>query len=72
VQVTLVKPGPTQTPMTAKMDGHEKMAPVEDVASCIVNGVRREKSTIYAPTKWALIMLIIKHLPRFIFNRMKI
>ena len=72
VQVTLVKPGPTQTPMTAKMDGHEKMAPVEEVASCIINGVRRGKSTIYAPTKWALIMFIIKHLPRFIFNRMKI
>jgi len=72
VRVTLVKPGPTQTPMTSRMDGHEKMAPVEDVAGCIVNGVRKGKLTIYAPAKWALIMLIIRHLPRFIFNRMKI
>jgi len=27
---------------------------------------------IYTPGKWFLVMLIIRHMPRFVFNRMKI
>lgn len=73
VKVVLIKPGPTDTPMTAhlKQQGG-KLANVEDVALTIVKGITQGKPVIYAPAKWALIMLVIRHLPRFIFNRMDI
>lgn len=73
VKVTLVKPGPTNTPMTAHLQQNEsKFANVEDVASSIVSGVAKGVSVVYAPAKWALIMMIIRHLPEFIFKKMDI
>lgn len=73
VTVVLIKPGPTYTPMTAhlKKDG-AKLANVTDVATAIVNGIDKQKPLIYVPGKWALIMMIIRHLPRFVFNKMDI
>ncbi|MGP8956809.1 hypothetical protein ACT024_27280, partial [Enterobacter mori] len=38
----------------------------------IVAGIAKRKNVIYAPGKWQLIMLVIKHLPSFIFNKMDI
>jgi decaprenylphospho-beta-D-erythro-pentofuranosid-2-ulose 2-reductase len=73
VRVTLVKPGPTDTPMTAHLKASGgKLAKVDDVARQIVDGAASGKPVIYAPGKWALIMLVIRHLPRFVFNRMNI
>lgn len=73
VKAVLIKPGPTDTPMTAHMKFNgAKLAPVEDVARQIVDGIQAGKSVIYAPGKWWLIMMIIRHLPSFIFNRMNI
>lgn len=72
VNVILVKPGPTQTPMTAHMDGYEKMSSPSDVAKDIVEGIKRHKPVIYTPIKWAVIMFVISNIPRFVFNRMKI
>lgn len=73
VKVVLIKPGPTDTAMTAhlKQQG-AKLASAADVAAAITEGIARGKPLIYAPAKWALIMMIIRHLPRFIFNRMDI
>jgi len=73
VKVVLIKPGPTETPMTAhlKQQG-AKLASVEDVAESIVSGIGIGMPVIYAPAKWKLIMMIIRHLPRFIFNKMDI
>lgn len=73
VRVVLVKPGPTDTPMTAHLKGKGmKLAPAEDVARCVVEGIARGKSEIYAPAKWKLIMLVISHMPSFIFNRLNL
>jgi short-subunit dehydrogenase len=73
VKLTLVKPGPTATPMTASLAAKGmKMAKVEDVARAIVNGAAKGKFEVYAPAKWALIMLIIIHLPRFVFHKLNI
>ncbi len=71
VNVILVKPGPTNTPMTAGCLGI-KLAPVQAVAQRIVKGINSGKPVIYAPLKWALIMLVIRHIPRNIFNRLDI
>ena len=73
VKVVLIKPGPTDTPMTAHLKGKgAKLAPVEGVAKQIVEGVEAGKPVIYAPGKWWLIMMIIRHLPSLIFNNMDI
>ena len=73
VKVVLIKPGPTDTPMTAHLKGQGmKLAPVEDVAQQIVHAVDKGQAVAYVPRKWQLIMLVIRHLPRAIFNRMDI
>ena len=71
IMVTLIKPGPTATPMTAHMDT-AKMAPVADVAAAIVAGIEAGKPVVYTPGKWRIIMMVIRHMPRFIFNRLEI
>jgi short-subunit dehydrogenase len=73
VKVVLIKPGPTDTPMTAhlKQQG-AKLARPESVANGIVQGIKQGKAVIYVPGKWALIMMIIRHLPAVIFNRLEI
>ena len=73
VKAVLIKPGPTDTPMTAHLKGKgAKLASVEGVAKQIVTGINAAQSTIYTPAKWGPIMQIIKHLPNFIFNKLKI
>ncbi|MDL0429718.1 SDR family NAD(P)-dependent oxidoreductase [Marinobacter sp. TBZ242] len=73
VTVTLIKPGPTATPMTKEMqlEGTNLAKPV-DVATAIVGAIHKNRLTIYAPEKWRIIMLVIKHMPSFIFNKLNI
>lgn len=73
VAVVLLKPGPTDTPMAAgqKAKGR-RLAPVEDVARTCVRGIDARKPVVYAPPIWQLVMLIVRHLPRFVFNRLSI
>lgn len=73
VTLCLVKPGPTRSPMTAHLiDSGMPLADTADAAELIVKGVGKGKAVIYAPGKWALIMWVIRHLPRSIFNRLDI
>lgn len=73
VQAVLIKPGPTDTPMTASIkQSGGKLAAVEDVSATIVQGIASGKKVIYAPGKWAIIMMVIRNLPRIIFNKMDI
>ena len=73
VKVVLIKPGPTDTPMTATFKAKGmKMAPVEQVAKGIVKAVANPVRVAYIPRKWRLIMSIIRHLPAVIFNRLNI
>lgn len=73
VKVVLIKPGPTDTPMTThlKQQG-ARLANVEDVSQFIVKEIYLGRPIIYVPAKWAFIMMIIRHLPNFIFNKMNI
>ena len=73
IKVVLIKPGPTDTPMTSsfKQKGL-KMASATEVARNIVDGIRGGEDIIYSPRKWKIIMLIIKHIPNIIFNKINI
>lgn len=73
VTVTLVKPGPTLTPMTEHLAGGPMaLAPVETVAREITRGVATGVPVLYTPRKWQLIMTIIRLLPRRLFHRTKL
>ena len=71
VRVVLIKPGPTDTPMAARQRASgRRLASVEEVARAMVRGIDAKRPVVYAPAQWALIMFVVRHLPRFIFNRL--
>lgn len=71
IKIVLIKPGPTATAMTAHLP-QRGLAAADAVAATIVQGITQGKAVIYAPAKWAVIMMIIIHLPAFIFNKLDI
>lgn len=73
VRIVLIKPGPTDTPMTAhlKVRG-ARLASAEDVARTIMHAIGRGRAVVYVPGKWQLIMWVIRHLPAFVFNKLNI
>ena len=71
IKIILIKPGPTATAMTAHLP-QRGLASAQAVAATIVQGIAQGKAVIYAPKKWAVIMMIIIHLPAFIFNKLDI
>ncbi len=73
VRVILIKPGPTDTPMTTHLKAQGvNLASVESVATLIVQAIEQGKKEVYAPSRWWLIMRIIQHLPNIIFNQLNI
>jgi len=71
IKIVLIKPGPTATPMTAHLPS-SGLAAVDQVASAIVKAIEVGKPVAYVPAKWQLIMLIVQHLPRWIFHKLNI
>ena len=72
VKVVLIKPGPTETPMTAHLKQQGGLAKVEDVAKLIVKAIYQGKAIVYVPAKWGVIMMVVQHLPAIIFNKLEI
>ena len=71
ITIVLIKPGPTATPMTAHLPS-SGLAPVDQVARAIVKAIEAGKPVAYVPAKWQLIMLVVQHLPRWIFHKLNI
>lgn len=71
LKVVLIKPGPTATAMTAERTqrGQKQADPVL-VATQIVKGMAKGKVEFYTPGIWRYIMLIVRHIPTRIFDRM--
>ncbi|ENM5855485.1 SDR family NAD(P)-dependent oxidoreductase [Vibrio mimicus] len=70
IDVLLVKPGPTDTNMTKHLkDKIKNLATPESVARIIINAISKRKEIVYAPTKWKLIMFIVKNIPNCIFHK---
>ena len=73
LQIVTIKPGPTDTPMTANYSQPGvRLADPETVARRIVDGVEARRTVIYAPGRWRWIMLIIRHIPDWIFHHMRL
>ncbi len=71
IKIVLIKPGPTATPMTAHLPS-SGLAAVDQVARATVKAIDTGKPVAYVPAKWQLIMLVVQHLPRWIFHKLNI
>lgn len=70
-RAVIVKPGPTDTAMTASMTkGGPLWSSPEAVAAVVRKAADRGGPVIYAPTRWRLIMAIIRLIPTRIFDKM--
>lgn len=70
--VVTVKPGFADTSMTWGLEGMFLVASPEKIAADILRAVDRRRNVIYTPFFWRYIMLIITHIPEFIFKKLKI
>lgn len=70
VHVIDIRPGMVRTPMTAHLPQGPLFANPSSVAKSIVNAVEKKQYVIYTPFYWRYIMLIIKLIPRKIFNKL--
>lgn len=72
ISVLLVKPGPIDTQMTFHLNYPLPfLASPEKCAKACWKGYIKRKHTIYYPSIWRYIMLIIRNLPFFIFQQIK-
>lgn len=72
VNVLTIKPGFVDTPMTHDFPKGALWAQPDDVARGIVNAIDKRRSTVYLPWFWWPIMFVIRHLPEFVFKRVKL
>lgn len=73
VRVMLVKPGPTDTPMTQGMAARPgRLADPADVAADIVRGIAGGRKVLYTPAIWRWIMTVIRWIPEAVFMRLKL
>lgn len=71
VNVLTVKPGFVRTEMLKAAQGGTPFAITpEKAADDIYNAMRKRKQTIYTLFLWRYIMLLIQHMPSFIFRRL--
>ena len=72
VAVLTIKPGFVSTPMTAHLPQGPLWAQPERVARDITRAIDRRRAVLYTPGFWRLIMLVIKHLPEWVFKRISL
>jgi decaprenylphospho-beta-D-erythro-pentofuranosid-2-ulose 2-reductase len=64
-----VKPGFVHTDMTAGLKPPPFAGQPEAVAQRVLSAIDRGKPLVYAPGIWALVMAVIRRLPRFVMRR---
>jgi decaprenylphospho-beta-D-erythro-pentofuranosid-2-ulose 2-reductase len=67
--VLCVKPGFVKTGMTAGLKPPPFAGEPDQVARDVVRAMDRGKPVLYTPGMWALVMLVIRWLPRFVMRR---
>lgn len=73
INVTLVKPGFIDTPMTDHIDnkGGPLWATPEKIADVMMRAVEKKRVRVYAPWIWRWILLIVRSLPMPIMHKTK-
>lgn len=67
--VTCVKPGFVKTGMTAGLKPPPFAGEPDQVARDVVDAMDRRKPLVYTPGIWALVMFVIRSLPRFVMRK---
>lgn len=71
VQVTTVRPGFVDTPMTQGL-GLRGAIPADDAAGRILRARDRRAAIAYVPWKWRPILFVIRNIPSSVFRRLTI
>jgi short-subunit dehydrogenase len=69
LSVVCVKPGFVKTSMTEGLPQPPFAGEPEQVARIALDAIDRGTPVVYAPGIWALVMLVIRSLPRFVMRR---
>jgi len=69
LETICVKPGFVKTGMTAGLDPPPFAGEPEQVASQVLKALDRGSPVVYAPPMWALVMMVIRRLPRFVMRK---
>jgi decaprenylphospho-beta-D-erythro-pentofuranosid-2-ulose 2-reductase len=74
VNVLTILPGFVRTKMTDKFSGRNGFlwASPKKIAQDIFKAINNKSNILYTPFFWRYIMFIIKHIPEFIFKKMKL
>jgi short-subunit dehydrogenase len=72
VQVLTIKPGFVATPMTSHLAQGPLFAQPSQVAQGIVKAIEKRRDVVYLPSFWAVIMLILRMVPRRIFKKLNV
>jgi short-subunit dehydrogenase len=69
LSVLCVKPGFVKTAMTAGLKPPPFAGEPDQVAAQVIRAMDRKVPVVYAPGIWALVMFVIRLLPRFVMRR---
>jgi short-subunit dehydrogenase len=69
LHVLTVKPGFVKTGMTAGLKPPPFAGEPDQVARDVVKAIDKKKTVLYTPGMWALVMLVIRWLPRFVMRK---
>ena len=68
---TCIKPGFVRTAMTQKLKEPPFAGEPDDVAETVLKAILRGAPVVYAPPIWALVMTVIRLLPRAVMRAVK-
>mgnify|MGYP002783622563 CR=1 FL=1 len=71
VQVTTIRPGFVETPMTQGLQLRGAIS-ADDAAARILRARDRRRAVAYVPGKWRLIMFVIRNIPSPLFRRLSL
>lgn len=69
LSVLCVKPGFVKTGMTAALKPPPFAGEPDEVALDVIRAIDRRRALVYTPGIWALVMFVIRSLPRFIMRK---
>jgi decaprenylphospho-beta-D-erythro-pentofuranosid-2-ulose 2-reductase len=69
LRTVCVKPGFVKTSMTQGLRPPPFAGEPDDVARTVLRAIDAGRPVVYAPPIWAAVMLVIRHLPRFVMRR---
>jgi decaprenylphospho-beta-D-erythro-pentofuranosid-2-ulose 2-reductase len=70
VEVMVVRPGFVKTKMTTGLKPAPLSTTADDVASNIVEGLRKKSHTVWSPPALRYVMSVLRHLPRPVFRKL--